>query len=474
MASNIVPTTKKVADAILNKIPASCWSDPEWLFLDICSKNGTVLTEAFNRLDKGLSGVISDAEERKNHILGRQLAALCPTKEAQESTIDAVFGEAFKDRAFFEPSVHHWDSNGVCRECGMKQKSYNGRSDVDAYCGLHKSDSQSQWLRQIAFGKKIAIATDPVFNLPLPSRTDSKTHNIYPKYVEAAIAMRAEYVAMVIPAKWMAAKNGTAGHFRQWMTSGRRISSLEWFENARELFDESQLKGGACIFLWNRNWNSRECQFISHGCGASNVSFRRVSLQDGCVYGRKEEMELASIIERKIEKNWIRTADSLYNAPMAFNLQTNFASSASAMFPNAVKIYERNDRVGYVEEGAITKGKELLKSWKVAVKRSYGTGVASKDKLTAIVVEPGACTTASWVTFGPFTKEQAETFCRHLNTSKYARACVGLAKRTQDTSRKVYRLLPVKGLTDKDWNDEKFKEWMGIPEELHKYVMTAY
>ena len=115
-----------------------------------------------------------------------------------------------------------------------------------------------------------------------------------------------------------------------------------------------------------------------------------------------------------------------------------------------------------------------MKSWKVAVKNAYGSGVASKDKFTAIVVEPGACTTASWVTFGPFTREQAETFCRHLNTSKYVKLCISLAKRTQHASSKVYRLLPVKGLTDNDWNDEAFKKWIGIPDSLHKYVMSAY
>ncbi|MEI7796829.1 MAG: hypothetical protein WCI06_09365, partial [Methylococcaceae bacterium] len=80
LSNDEVFTPPKLANDILDLLPAELWQNPDAKFLDPVSKSGVFLREIAKRLMVGLEQKISDKQERINHILKNQLFGIAITE----------------------------------------------------------------------------------------------------------------------------------------------------------------------------------------------------------------------------------------------------------------------------------------------------------------------------------------------------------------------------------------------------------
>lgn len=80
LSSDEVFTPPKLANEMLDMLPASLWRDKNATFLDPFTKSGVFLREIAKRLNAGLEKEIPDQQERVNHILGKQIFGIAITE----------------------------------------------------------------------------------------------------------------------------------------------------------------------------------------------------------------------------------------------------------------------------------------------------------------------------------------------------------------------------------------------------------
>src|SRR5665647_900981 len=80
LSSDEVFTPPKLANAILDQLPATLWTDSKATFLDPMCKSGVFLREIAKRLDAGLEKAIPNKRERLNHIFTKQIYGLAITE----------------------------------------------------------------------------------------------------------------------------------------------------------------------------------------------------------------------------------------------------------------------------------------------------------------------------------------------------------------------------------------------------------
>ena len=94
------------------------------------------------------------------------------------------------------------------------------------------------------------VIGNPPYHLKTGERT-KQAAPIYNKFVENAKRLDPKYLCMIIPAKWYAGGMGLDG-FRAEMLKDGHISKIIDFPNAKDIFSDISLGGGACIFLRER------------------------------------------------------------------------------------------------------------------------------------------------------------------------------------------------------------------------------
>jgi len=108
-----------------------------------------------------------------------------------------------------------------------------------------------------------------------------------------------------------------------------------------------------------------------------------------------------------------------------------------------------------------------VNSYKVLLPESNGSGKFGETLSTPVVVAPGVSSTPTFIGIGNFTTQQeAENLLKYLST-KFARALLGVLKKTQHNPAAVWAYIPIQDFTkasDIDWS-QKIDE---IDKQLYK------
>ena len=139
LSNDEVFTEPPIANKVLDMLPQGLWSDPDATFLDPGAKSGIFLREIVRRLDHGLENVITDRQERINHICTKQVFGIAITEltalTSRRSTYCSKTANgkysicsAFMDtsgRILFPPTQHTWDDRDKCIFCGVSRDQYD-------------------------------------------------------------------------------------------------------------------------------------------------------------------------------------------------------------------------------------------------------------------------------------------------------------------------------------------------------------
>jgi site-specific DNA-methyltransferase (adenine-specific) len=273
---------------------------------------------------------------------------------------------------------------------------------------------------------------------------------------------------MVIPARWFAGGKGLDG-FRDAMLNDTQLRVLEDFPNSNDVFVGTQIKGGVCYFLWEKD-NHGMVTVRTNEKGVISSPMTRPLLEDGSdVFIRYNEA--ISIIKKifthenssskKIQLDGKMRFSSLVSARKPFGFDTSFRGK-KVKNTNDLIIYQ-NSGVGYIDRSLVTKNQQIIDKWKIFISYAYGAGDSFPHFILGkpFVGAPGTVCSETYVFIGPFDSETIANNVVSYIRCKLFRFLVLLHKPTQHATQSVYTFVPEQDFTIK-WTDDMLYKKYGI------------
>jgi site-specific DNA-methyltransferase (adenine-specific) len=335
------------------------------------------------RLMIGLETQIPDKQKRINHIFSQQLYGIAITDLTALLSRRSVYCskvangkysvyDGFNDdqgNIKYQRMNHTWHA-GKCTYCGANQTEYDRDESLEtyAYNFLHTDNPEK------IFNMKFdVIVGNPPYQLSDGGFGTSATP-IYHKFVEQAKKLEPKYLSFVIPARWFSGGMGL-DEFRAGMLGDNRISTIVDFPDSNDVFPGTQIKGGVCYFLWNKEY-SGNVSVSTHDKGQKGNAVVRPLLEKGAdifirynealpilkkVIGKETGQSITSnsiSIELPDSKKFMKLVSSIG----AFGLESTFRGKEKQS-NNDLKVY-RNSGIGYLPKSELTKEKDIVNSRK--------------------------------------------------------------------------------------------------------------
>lgn len=474
---------------------ANIWADSTVTFLDPCTKSGIFLREITSRLVEGLAEEIPGLRERVDHILTRQVFGIGITQLTALLARRSLYcskwatGKHSIARAFahddgniwFERTEHTWRA-GKCTYCGASQGALDRGAGLEshAYAFIHTDDVRARVAEMLGGSMQFdVIIGNPPYQLS-DDGFGTSAAPIYQHFVEQAKALEPRFLSMIIPARWFAGGKGL-DDFRDSMLTDDRLRSIDDYLNASDVFPGVGLKGGICVFLWNRD-NRGPCSVTTHFNGETPSTATRALVEGGIdIFVRFSQgisiLKKIIAFETGQDQNLLlpddKRFDRLVSARKPFGLDTTFRGDAASTSMDDLMVY-RNGGVGYVPRDSIRTGLQYIDKWKIFT--GYAApGTGNKDTYphriisTPFLGAPGAISSETYLCIGPFDdKAQAESALSYL-TCRLTRLLILLHKPSQHTTRKVYTFVPSQEWNH-HWSDEELYEKYGLSAEEIAFI----
>ncbi len=493
---------------------ANIWADKTVRFLDPFSKSGVFLREITTRLTLGLAEEIPDLADRVDHILTKQVfgigittltsllarRSLYCSKYANGPHSIAKSFKTEEGNIWFERTEHTWVGgskpvltadehgnpverykNGKCKYCGASQTEYARGGDLEthAYAFIHTDDIKARIAE--LFGEKMqfdVIIGNPPFQLN-DGGFGTSAAPLYHHFVSQAKALQPRMLAMITPARWFVGGKGL-DEFRRAMLLDDRLRTINDFPNSNDVFPGTQIKGGVCYFLWERD-TPGDVTVNTHDQTQIISSASRPLLEPGAaVFIRYNEG--VGILKKVLAIDLSTAAEhaaatlpeqiqfrSLVSARKPFGFDTTF-SGTSDCDEGDLTVY-RKGGIGYVKRGAVSTGRHLIDEWKVFIPRA-GSGSDSFPHPIlgrSFVGAPGTISSETYLCIGPLRSECEASNLRTYVATRLLRFLVLLHKASQDTTRAVYSFVPLQDFSH-PWTDEQLYAKYGITDDEVAFI----
>jgi hypothetical protein len=469
---------------------ANIWQDSSVKFLDPCTKSGVFLREIAKRLIDGLSDEFPNLQDRVNHILTKQVFGIgitritsllakrslyCSKYANGSHSIVSSFSES-DGNIWFERTDHVW-AGERCKYCGAAKRVLDRGDDAEthAYAFIHADNIKTKLAEQ--FGESMQF--DVIIGNPPYQLSDdgfgTSAAPIYQHFVTQAKALEPRFMSMVIPARWFAGGKGL-DEFRESMLTDDRLRSIEDFLSASDVFPGVGLKGGICVFLWDRE-NRGKCSVTTHFNGEDPSVATRELLEGGVdVFIRFNQglsilKKVVSVETGQLDSLMLpesKRFDRLVSSRKPFGLETTFKGTNSRVAKDDLLIYQ-NGGTGFVARKKISTSLQFVDKWKIFTGRA-APGTGNRDTYphriisTPFIGEPGSVSSETYLCIGPFdSKDQTESALAYLRC-RLTRLLILLHKPSQDTTRKVYTFVPTQ-TWDRIWTDRELYQKYNLTEE---------
>ena len=292
---------------------------------------------------------------------------------------------------------------------------------------------------------------------------------IYQLFVESAKKLKPKYLSMVIPSRWFSGGKGL-DEFRKSMLSDKRIRKIVDYENFKDIFPGVDLAGGACYFLWDKDYNGL-CEVVNRTAESDNSMERNLDEYDVLIRSNKA----ISIIHKVMNAHKGNYLDKIVSSRKPFGLPTNYQPQDSGIPCQFIQ------RIGlkYANKKDISDPFNLLNKWKIIVPKAPIAGQTDFSKPVNIyyesntkIIPPGTCCTESFIVlFAAETEEEVLSFKSYMFT-KTARFLLLQSVVSQDITRERFRFVPDLGDYNTTFTDEMLIEKWGLSEEEWSLIQS--
>lgn len=365
--------------------------------------------------------------------------------------------------------------------CGFSTTKINAHAFDHLVNDLkNKSDSFIKDVTSESFWKKgngkmefDAIVGNPPYQ-EMDGGAQASANPIYNKFVITSEKIRPNFVSMIMPSRWYAGGKGL-DDFRDKMLNDKCLQVLHDFLNPDELFPNTNIRGGLCYFLWNKNYdNSKDLTHVITHSEKQIISdsMRAMKIEGAEIFIRN--VEAISII-KKVSEISRESFESHVSSRKPFGLDTTFAKSSDFKsskngLKEPIECFGKGWKIGYLEKSFITQNSAWIDEWKVFTARANNIGTElNDDNMVTKLGKPRLICTESYLLLGiglKLNESSAKNLCKYF-TTKFARFMHSLAKASQDATAKTYKFVPLQDFTansDIDWS----KSIPEIDKQLYK------
>ena len=510
-------TPRKVCNKMLDCLPEEVWHNPNYKWLNPCSKNGMFEREIAIRLDVGLKDIIPDEIERRKHILRNMIYSIgltkftsnvarrtlyyCSQANRQCDGIKAedghyVNGYAIGNGTWFDreegnvltPCTEHvFGSYGKCIYCGVSNKSRyvdSKQREQYVYEFIHiDSDKLLEHLQDRFFKGDRNMKFDIIIGNPPYQLNDggaqASARPIYQLFIEQAKSLEPKYICMITPSRWMTGGKGL-DKFRLEMIKDTKISNLYDYIDASDVFPNVDIKGGVSYFLIDRDYEG-ECHIYSHTSNGVIESTRKLNSGDDIFIRDARLLQIKNKVAEKNDK-WLNAivsarkpygleAETMYNAHK-YHLPA-FSDTPIDGGYTVLGLNESQKRTfKYIPaDYPLPKNKNdtNLNKYKVFIAEAYGSGIVGEVPSNPVLGRPGELCTETFLEIGPFPSElEAGNMIKYIKT-RFFRLLVGILKQTQHTTQKVYRFVP-----QQIFGENSDIDWAQPVSEIDKQLYSKY
>ena len=405
--TNQIFTPKKVVQMMVNNLEEhdpSLFTRTDSTFIDLYMKSGMYITEIVKKLFHNTRANYKSDEECLKHILENQVYGLAPTPILQGITQAYIFG--------FDVDHHISRKNFI-------------QHDITPEAQVGTAPQKLQELFNLNENMKFdAVVGNPPY-MEMDGGAQSSARPIYNYFVESSIKLNPNYISVIMPSRWYSGGKGL-DEFRDNMLTDKRIAILHDFLNPEEVFPNTNIRGGICYFLWDKNYNNEInlTKVFTHKSGnETTVVLRSLKSGDSETFVRHNE---AVYIIEKINKidNFVPFSDAI--SPLRpFGFRGFFVNderfrSTSNGLNSPVICYGKGMKAGYVEREEITIRNNWIDNYKVFTPRANNIGTElNDDNLNCFVGEPGTICTESYLVIGAelnLNKVSSNNLRKYLST----------------------------------------------------------
>ncbi|KAF0336110.1 Eco57I restriction-modification methylase domain-containing protein [Pediococcus acidilactici] len=297
---------------------------------------------------------------------------------------------------------------------------------------------------------------------------------IYDEFVDLSRDLSPDLLTLIMPSRWYTGGKGLKS-FRESMLNDVHIKALYDFRNPEEVFPRTNVRGGLCIFLWDKQYNNKINKVnvitIEHNQEISNVC-RDLDGLGLHIFIRDNN---AFAILKKVGIEPKNSFENIVSARKPFGLsgtfvKTNKFKQNSSNLARPIKVYGKG-AIGFTELENIKENKKWVPKVKVLTARANNIGTELRDdNLNSFVAQPNEVCTETYLVIGAdlnLNNKSAENITKYLKT-KFSRYLISLSKASQDASRSTYRFVPQQDFnsetTDIDWS----QSISNIDQQLYK------
>jgi hypothetical protein len=474
LSNDEVFTPPEVANAMLDMLPQELFRNPDTTFLDPGCKSGIFLREIAKRLLIGLEPQIPDLQDRIDHIMHKQLYAISITELTSLLSRRSVYCSKYPNSEY---SVTHFDDaqgnirykrlqhtwrDGKCIFCGATQSEYDRSDDLETYAYELLHTERPEEIFDMKFD---VIIGNPPYQLS-DGGNGKSAKPIYQLFVQKAKELRPRFLTMVIPSRWFTGGKGL-DEFRASMLSDRRMKKLVDYENFKDIFPGVDLAGGACYFLWDREYSGM--------CEVTNFSKTKPSsqmryLDENEVFIRQN---LAVEIVKKVQSQNRHFLSDRVSSRKPFGLPTNYVPRESGVPCWFIQ------RIGlkFADKSDIDDSRGYLAKWKFLVPKAPIAGQTDFTKPVGFyydgntrIAKPGECCTESFIVAGAFdTEEETKSYRSYIYT-KVVRFLLLQTVVSQDVTKKNFCFVPDLLHYNGEYTDEMLCDLWKISDEEWAYI----
>jgi adenine-specific DNA methylase len=510
-------TPRKICGEILDSLPEEVWHNPNYRWLNPCTKNGIFEREIALRLDEGLKEMIPDQEKRRKHILQKMIFSIGLTKFTSHvarrtlyycnvankkcdgiKATDGHFvnGYSIGNGSWFDteegniltPNAEHniqgKDEKAKCTFCGVKESSkYVNplQREQYAYEFIHvyhlvlEKHLQKRFFKGDKNMKFDIIIGNPPYHLS-DGGAQASARPIYHLFIKQAKALNPKYLCMIIPSRWMAGGKGL-DDFRDEMINDKHIFLLHDYVDCKQVFPTTEIKGGVCYFVRELE-RTGKCEIVRHTANGIFKSVRFLKEEGLDVFIRDERL---IPIYKKVAGHKEQSFMKIVSPRKPYGLNGDLFSAPSKYGLPPISDKPIND--GYTIHGLEGLKRTIkfisndypftrissLNKYKLFMPRNQGSGFFGEKFSEPILAKPGELCTETYVVIGGFERESECLNIYSYIKTKFFRALIGIRKHDQNASQSIYKSVPLQDFS-KSWTDAELYEKYGFSIEEIAFI----
>ena len=288
---------------------------------------------------------------------------------------------------------------------------------------------------------------------------------VYHNFMEAAYSV-SSVVELITPARFLFNAGYTPKPWNQKMLNDEHIKVLEYKSDAKNVFPNTDIKGGVAITYRDKNKQYEPIRVftifdeLNDILRKVNPYSKKSNMSNICFVASKFDIKSLAIDYPEFRNHERRMSSNV--------LQFNFFHDVKSK--NDIQIYgvlkgKRTKK--YINSKYVDKRDNNISKYKIVTPKADGNGAFGSTLTQPEILKPESGFTHSFLGIGGFDELNiAESALKYIKT-KFARTLLSILKITQDLNADKWKYVPLQDFTDSsdiDWS----QSISGIDKQLYK------